>query len=220
MQGPPACASYSHHICPLLPSLAPKRTQQYQELQKQTAAHSQCLEVKVKSLQEQLGRAPQHACPTPVGGDGVRSRVGKCILGGVRGDGSHSPCTLSTAAAEGQSLTMFPGSSPTLGDGDCTGDADCTGNAVIPPLSQSPLPYQAPVPMYSESPASVPAPDSHWALGKPAEPGDCHPGASREGQDHHSAAELGDALLSHSPLHNITRTSNSVDLSFNGTPSG
>ncbi|XP_009636744.1 LOW QUALITY PROTEIN: coiled-coil domain-containing protein 153 [Egretta garzetta] len=29
-------------------------TQQYQELQKQRAAHSQCLEVKVKSLQEQL----------------------------------------------------------------------------------------------------------------------------------------------------------------------
>ncbi|NXR01382.1 CC153 protein, partial [Sagittarius serpentarius] len=29
-------------------------TRQYQELQKQTAAHSQCLEAKVKSLQEQL----------------------------------------------------------------------------------------------------------------------------------------------------------------------
>lgn len=32
-------------------------TRQYQELQKQTAAHSQRLEAKVKSLQEQLGMA-------------------------------------------------------------------------------------------------------------------------------------------------------------------
>ncbi|KAF1493328.1 hypothetical protein FQV18_0009202, partial [Eudyptula minor novaehollandiae] len=39
-------------------------TRQYQELQKQTAAHSQHLEVKVKSLQEQLGMAPRHACPS------------------------------------------------------------------------------------------------------------------------------------------------------------
>lgn len=36
----------------------PQTTQQYQELQKQTAAYSQHLEAKVKSLQEQLSMAP------------------------------------------------------------------------------------------------------------------------------------------------------------------
>ncbi|NXW05608.1 CC153 protein, partial [Fregetta grallaria] len=40
-------------------------TQQYQELRKQTAAHSQRLEAKVKSLQEQLRMAPRHTCPSP-----------------------------------------------------------------------------------------------------------------------------------------------------------
>ncbi|NXC48024.1 CC153 protein, partial [Penelope pileata] len=36
-------------------------TRQYQELQKRTAAHSQCLEVKVKSLQEQLATRLQES---------------------------------------------------------------------------------------------------------------------------------------------------------------
>ncbi|NXN76525.1 CC153 protein, partial [Himantopus himantopus] len=36
-------------------------TRQYQDLQKQTAAHSQCLEVKVKSLQEQLATRLQES---------------------------------------------------------------------------------------------------------------------------------------------------------------
>lgn len=57
----------------------PEMTRQYQELQKQTAAHSQRLEAKVKSLQEQLGMVPQHDCPLPVGGDWVCSRAEKCI---------------------------------------------------------------------------------------------------------------------------------------------
>lgn len=63
---------------PFSPPWLPEMTRQYQELQKQTAAHSQHLEVKVKSLQEQLGMAPRHACPSLVGGDGVHSRAAKC----------------------------------------------------------------------------------------------------------------------------------------------
>ncbi|KFQ93573.1 Coiled-coil domain-containing protein 153 [Nipponia nippon] len=39
-------------------------TRQYQELQKQTAAHSQCLEAKVKSLQEQLASRLQESQQT------------------------------------------------------------------------------------------------------------------------------------------------------------
>ncbi|NWU59062.1 CC153 protein, partial [Dromas ardeola] len=39
-------------------------TRQYQELQKQTAAHSQCLEAKVKSLQEQLATRLQESQKT------------------------------------------------------------------------------------------------------------------------------------------------------------
>lgn len=74
---PPIVTSFG----PFSPPWLPEMTQQYQQLQKQRAAHSQCLEVKVKSLQEQLGMAPQHACPSPLGGDGVCSRAAKCTWG-------------------------------------------------------------------------------------------------------------------------------------------
>ncbi|OXB62414.1 hypothetical protein ASZ78_009480 [Callipepla squamata] len=51
-------------LVPFSPPWLPEMTRQYQELQKQTAAHSQRLEAKVKSLQEQLAtrlQESQHA---------------------------------------------------------------------------------------------------------------------------------------------------------------
>lgn len=72
---PPIVTSFG----PFSPPWLPEMTRQYQELQKQRAVHSQRLEV--KSLQEQLGLAPRHACPSPLGGDGVRPRAAKCTWG-------------------------------------------------------------------------------------------------------------------------------------------
>lgn len=111
----------------------PEMTRQYQELQKQTAAHSQRLEVKVKSLQEPLGMGPRHACPLPVHGEGVCSRAAKCTWGEQGEMGVICP-GLSARQQLKTKSDPVPSASPTLVD------ANCKGDAVIRPLSQSPLP--------------------------------------------------------------------------------
>ncbi|XP_061334034.1 uncharacterized protein LOC133282053 [Pezoporus flaviventris] len=78
---PPVVTVFVPFSLPWLPEI----TQQYQELQEQTAVPSQHLETKVKSLEDELGMAPQ------------------CLpRASARGDGRYLPCTVSTAAAKGK----------------------------------------------------------------------------------------------------------------------
>lgn len=71
-------------IVPFSSPWLPEMSRQHQELQRQAAAHSQRLEAKVKSLQEELGRAPD-THPLLLGWGRVLSRAAKHISGGRNG---------------------------------------------------------------------------------------------------------------------------------------
>lgn len=164
-------------------------TRQYQELQKQTAAHSQRLEAKVKSLQEQLGMALASLPVTSGMGMGFFTPGQESMLPGGQGEAGDIHPVLSAKQQLKAKLDPIPSVSLILG-------TDCKGDAVIPPhpkpwgggcatpsILHSQCPHtQCPLPLSS-------TPHSHQAAGEPAYPASCHQSTCREGQDHRPAAE-------------------------------